>query len=78
MKQHCSLFRCVSYLVVVTNEDVNGGQEQLKHSLLVTLFHLKTQTLQEAGRTFGTLAAAVLEATEKVLKHRSQGPGCFH
>lgn len=53
---------CVSNLVVVADEDVNRRQEQLKHRLLVTLFHLKTQTLQEAGRSFGTLAAAVLEA----------------
>lgn len=29
------------YLVVVTDEDVNGRQEQLKHGLLVTLFHFK-------------------------------------
>lgn len=57
---------CVSDLVVVTDEDVNGRQEQLKHRLLVTLFHLKTQPLQEAGWTFGTLAAAVLEARRKV------------
>lgn len=55
----------VSDLVVVTDEDVNGRQEQLKHRLLVALFHLKTQPLQEAGRTLGTLAAAVLEAQRK-------------
>lgn len=55
----------VSYLVVVADEDVDGGQEQLKHRLLVTFFHLKTQTLQESGWTFGTLAAAVLEAPKK-------------
>lgn len=58
--------RVASDLVVVTDEDVNGRQEQLKHRLPVTLFHLKTQTFEEAGRTFRTLAAAVLEqASEK-------------
>lgn len=57
---------CVSCLVAVTNEDVNGRQEQLKHGLLVTLLHLKTQPLQEAGWTFGTLTAAVLEATKEI------------
>lgn len=56
--------RRVSDLVVVTDEDVNGRQQQLKHRLLVTLLHLKTQPLQKAGRTLGTLAAAVLEAEE--------------
>lgn len=60
--------RIASDLVVVTDEDVNGRQEQLKHRLPVTLFHLKTQTLEEAGRTFGPLAAAVLEAAWKVRK----------
>ena len=67
IRQLCS---CFSYLVVVTDEYVNGRQEQLKHCLLVTLLHLKTQPLQEARWTFGTLAAAVLEATENVNKHR--------
>ena len=63
------VYSCVSDLVVVTDKDVNGRQQQLKHRLLVTLLHLKTQPLQEAGRTFGTLAAAVLEAARKVRKH---------
>lgn len=53
---------CVSDLVVVADEDVDGRQQQLQHRLLVALFHLETEALQEARRTFGTLAAAVLQA----------------
>ena len=66
------VFLCVSDLVVVTDEDVNGRQEQLKHRLLVTLLHLEAEPLQEAGRTFGTLAAAVLEAPRRVRKHEDE------
>ena len=54
---------CVSsggHLVVVTDEDVHGGQQELEDRLLVTLLHLETQTLQEARRTLGSLTAAVL------------------
>lgn len=65
VRQQC-IVRSFSDLVVVTDKDVNGWQQQLKHCFLVTLFHLKTEALQEAGWTLRTFAAAVLDAQRKV------------
>lgn len=72
-------WRSRPHLVVVADEDVDGRQEELEHRLLVALFHLEAQTLQEAGRTFGTLAAAVLQAKKKEgeKKRKTQADSCI-
>lgn len=71
-RRNCSrqtLVTIFPHLTVVTDKDVNRRQEQLKHRLLITFLHLKTQPLQEARWTLGTFAAAVLEAQRRVSIH---------
>ena len=40
---------------------MDGRQDQLQHGLLVALLHLEAESLKEARRPLGALAAAGLE-----------------